>query len=99
MCTAPMSPDAGESADLVGQVIEIWRSVLGQVEIEPDSNLLDLGATSLTAVRIRARIRAELGRDVDLIDFLEYPTPRQLASVVVTSEKWDAPKPRFGLNR
>jgi acyl carrier protein len=86
------APDAGLD-DITRRVVAIWRSVLARDDIEPDSHLLDLGATSLTAVRIRSRIRAELGREVDLIDFLEHPTPRELAPIVAAASPWAGPEP------
>lgn len=75
------------------QVIGIWRHFFPNAEIGPDSHLLDLGATSLTAVRIRSRIRAELGREIELVDLLEHPTPRELAVVVAAAEPWQGVEP------
>lgn len=70
------------------RIVEIWSSVLGGVEVHEDSHLMDLGATSLTAVRIRSRIHAELGRELDIVDLLEHPTPRELAPIVAAAEPW-----------
>ena len=78
---------------LIGTIIKIWADVLDVSGIEPDSHLLDLGATSLSAVKIRSRIRVELGRDVDLVEFLEHPTPREFAPIVRDAERWEAPEP------
>jgi acyl carrier protein len=84
-------PSDDELREITSQVIAIWESVLGMQGIHSDSHLLDLGATSLTAVRIRSRVRAELGREIDLIDFLEYPTPRELAPIVAVAPRWEGP--------
>ena len=81
-------PDQVDLDALTRRVIEIWSSVLGVDGIEPDSHLLDLGGTSLSAVRIRSRVRVELGRDVDLMDFLEHPTPAEFAAIVQASDPW-----------
>ncbi len=70
------------------RIIEIWTSVLRGPEVHDDSDLVDLGATSLTAVRIRSRIRAELGKDIDLVDLLDHPTPRELAPVIAAAQPW-----------
>jgi acyl carrier protein len=70
------------------RIIAIWTSALRGVEVHDDSNLLDLGANSLTAVRIRSRIRAEFGKELDLAELLEYPTPRELAPVVAAAPQW-----------
>lgn len=84
-------PSGDELGELTSALIAIWESVLGVTGIGPDNHLLDLGATSLTAVRIRSRIRAKLGREVDLVDFLEHPTPRELAQVVAAAPGWEGP--------
>lgn len=86
--------DADQRADVdTEQVIAIWRTFFPHADIGPDSHLLDLGATSLTAVRIRSRIRAELGREVELVDLLEHPTPRELAKVIAAAEPWQGLEP------
>jgi acyl carrier protein len=87
------APLSTEDIDTIRKrIVEIWASVLRQPEVQEDSHLLDLGATSLTAVRIRSRIRAELGKEVPLVDLLEHPTPRQLAPVVAAAEPWLGPQ-------
>jgi acyl carrier protein len=78
--------------ELTEQVVAIWRTVLDHPDLTADSHLLDLGATSLNVVRIRAKIRAQLGREVDLLDFLDHPTPRGLAAVVATAPTWQGPQ-------
>jgi len=85
-------PGESELGALTARVVAIWASVLALPGIGPDSNLLDLGAASLAAVRIQSRIRTELGKDVDLIDMLDNPTPRELAAVVAAAEPWTGPE-------
>jgi acyl carrier protein len=70
------------------RMIEIWSRFFPGAEITPESHLLDLGANSMTAVRIRSRIRAELGREIELVDLLEHPTPAALSAVVVAAPVW-----------
>jgi acyl carrier protein len=87
-------PDLTTDVERIAErVVAIWKSVLPDVDVEPDTNLLDLPATSLTAVRIRSRIRAELGKEIELIDILENPTPRELASVIAAAPAWSPPPP------
>jgi acyl carrier protein len=78
--------------ELTEKVAAIWRTVLNEENLTADSHLLDLGATSLNVVRIRAKIRADLGKEVDLLDFLDHPTPRELAMVVATAPAWQGPQ-------
>lgn len=80
------------SADVLDHIAErivvIWRELTKVPDIGADTDLFDIGATSLTAVRIRSRIRAELGKEIELVDLLEHPTPRELASVIATADVW-----------
>ncbi|GAA0743732.1 acyl carrier protein [Dactylosporangium roseum] len=71
------------------RIVAVWRDIFGLPDLDADSHLLDLGANSLTAVKIRSRIRAEFGREVELIEFLDHPTPRELAPVVAAAPEWD----------
>ncbi|WP_214414750.1 acyl carrier protein [Sphaerisporangium fuscum] len=78
--------------DVAEQLVAIWKSVLKTSDIDPDSNLHDLGATSLAAVRIRSRVRAQLGKEIDIVALLEHPTPRELAVLVVDAPAWSGPQ-------
>jgi acyl carrier protein len=75
-------------AEFVERIVDIWRSVLDRPDVTADSHLLDLGANSLTAVKIRSRIRSDLGREIDLVELLDHPTPRELAPVVSAAPEW-----------
>lgn len=89
------NPDRTIGTDLdalADRMVEIWRSVLRDVEVGLDSHLLDLGGTSLTAVRIRSRVLAEFGKEIELVDFLDHPTPRALAAVVTAAPRWRGPQ-------
>jgi aryl carrier-like protein len=87
------SPCDDDLSAITGRIVAIWESVLDRPGIQPDSDLLELGATSLTAVKIQSRIRAEVGRNVELLELLEHPTPRELASVVAAASPWTGPEP------
>lgn len=53
------------AADTPESVIaEVWRDVLGVPTVRPDDDFLALGGDSLIAVRIAARLRERLGREV-----------------------------------
>jgi acyl carrier protein len=79
--------------DLAERLVAIWRGVLKTTDVHADTNLLDLAVTSLTAVRIRSRIRAELGKEIELIDILDHPSPRELAMVIAAAPAWAGPQP------
>jgi acyl carrier protein len=74
---------------LVQQIVAIWQRVAPNCVVEPDTDLFDLPVTSLEAVRIRSWIRAELGREIELYDFVDHPTLQELAAVVAAAPVWE----------
>jgi acyl carrier protein len=90
---SPQLDTEDDIAALTERIVIIWRSVFEQADITADSHLMDLGANSLVAVKIRTWIRLEFGRELDLIELLDHPTPRELAPVVAAAEKWDGSEP------
>lgn len=67
--------------DLERRIIAIWEEVLGVERIGARDNFFELGADSLTAARLFARVRAELGEATPLAPVFEAPTPEQLANL------------------
>jgi aryl carrier-like protein len=80
---------APDQPTIVEELVRIWRAVLRRDSLQADSDFLDNGGTSLTALRILAYLREDLGRDVDIALILENPTPVALAEVVRTAAQWD----------
>ena len=60
-------------------LVEIWRDVLGVEQVGIGENFFALGGHSLLGVRMIARIRATLGRDLPLAALFEEPTIVRLA--------------------
>jgi amino acid adenylation domain-containing protein len=57
---------ASEGIDGTAAVIAaVWQDVLGRPKVGPDEDFLALGGDSLIAVRIAARLRERLGREVE----------------------------------
>lgn len=65
------------------RMLDIWQEVLGRDDFGVDDDFFDLGADSLHAVQVIARLRTELGLVIDNEDGLqllfENPTVAQLA--------------------
>lgn len=80
-------------SSLVDWVVELWRSLVDDDRIDADTQIFDLAASSLTAVRMRSRIQAELGKQIELIDILDHPTPRELAAAIETAPAWAGLRP------
>jgi hypothetical protein len=74
--------------EIVQELVRIWRTVLGDDALNAESDLLDSGGTSFTALRILAYIREDLGRDVDVATILDQPTPAALAPALKYAPAW-----------
>jgi len=72
----------------VDELVRIWRTVLRDDSLHADSDLIECGGTSLSAVRVMAHVRESIGRDVDVESILENPTPAALAPVVTDAPMW-----------
>jgi amino acid adenylation domain-containing protein/FkbM family methyltransferase len=73
------------------RVAEAWREVLGVQRIGRDDGFFDLGGHSLLLARVHARLQAELGREIPIVELFRSPTVAALA------ERLDAPRaPRPG---
>jgi non-ribosomal peptide synthetase component F/acyl carrier protein len=75
-------------------LVEVWEEVLGRSPIGIHDNFFALGGHSLLALRLVARVREALGRDVSAASLLERPTVAGLAGVLAAApdgERWTAP--------
>lgn len=61
-------------------VARIWRDVLHVDAVAPTDNFFDLGGHSLLAMQVQARLRADLGRSIRVVDLFRSPTVRALAT-------------------
>ncbi|MFE4022777.1 type I polyketide synthase [Streptomyces sp. NPDC059101] len=59
---------------------EVWQTALRLAEISVDDRFFDLGGTSLLLVQVRRELVRRLGRDVPMVDLLQYPTIRAHAA-------------------
>src|SRR5690606_11151449 len=82
-------PEFAGSADFVAPgtsteyaLAEIFAEVLGSERIGMSDSFFDLGGNSLVATRVVARINAEFGGGVNVLDLFEAPTVGALARVV-----------------
>lgn len=75
---APAS-GAGEDADPTEDVGKVVAEVLGLSDVDPNANLLDLGASSAELIHVTSRVEQEFGFEVDIEEMLEYPYVSTLA--------------------
>lgn len=80
--------DAGESTEqrsfsiIEHTVAESWAELLGQPQVDPDSNFFALGGHSLMALRCLSKLREKLPVALSLSDFFENPTVALQAALV-----------------
>ncbi|HEX8905315.1 MAG TPA: non-ribosomal peptide synthetase, partial [Longimicrobiaceae bacterium] len=75
----------------------VWAEVLGVERVGRDDGFFDLGGHSLLMVRLQARLRDVLGREIPIADLFRFPTVASLAAHLATAA--DAPAPRPGKER
>ena len=79
---APEAPSPAGAAALQEFVQRVWRELLDLEGLDPDTNVFDLGADSMHLVRARRRIHEETGCELDVAEFFQAPTARELAAAI-----------------
>jgi len=77
--------------DLESIVSSVWREVLGLARVAIDEDFFSLGGTSMLAMRMRARLKAEFGVDLPLRALFDHPTVEGIASALGRREKDESP--------
>ncbi len=81
---APDAPAAARrlkpDTEMESRLAAIWEELLGVPSVGADDGFFDLGGHSLLLARLQARIAAELGHDLTLVELFQYPTLRDLAA-------------------
>ncbi|MGC4804630.1 amino acid adenylation domain-containing protein [Micromonospora sp. DT233] len=85
-----------DSASLLSRAAHIWADVLDVELPGPDDNLFDLGATSLAATRIAARLRAEFEVKLTLRTLFDHPTLAELLPYLDGGERAGEARPPTG---
>lgn len=71
---------AGDS--VLDQVLTLWRSMLGDADIDADTSFFAAGGESLLFIRMVSRVQRTFGVTVPVADLSSAPTPRTLAAQV-----------------
>jgi amino acid adenylation domain-containing protein len=73
------------------EIAAIWRQVMNVERVGVHDSFFDLGGHSLLAVRLLARIRRQLGRDLPLASLFAGPTIAHLAALIEREPMPDTP--------
>jgi amino acid adenylation domain-containing protein len=93
-------PAAADVAGAEAAVAAVWREVLGRAAIGPGDNFFDVGGTSLALTMVRARLSAQFGRPLKIVDLFRHPTIRSLAAFLGRAAPGpDDPGPGSGLDQ
>jgi sugar O-acyltransferase (sialic acid O-acetyltransferase NeuD family) len=79
------SLDAATGAPVESRMLEIFREILHLDDVTPETDFLDAGGDSLSAVVLRHCIHEAFGVNIPMEDFHESLTPARLSSVVTSS--------------
>ncbi len=77
------SDQAGDNV-YVQRLQKIVQTVISEVDVGVDDNILDLGTSSLKLAQIHEQIDEEFPDQIELADLFDYPTVNQLATFLRT---------------
>jgi hypothetical protein len=67
-------------------IVNVWREVLKQEKISIHHNFFEVGGNSLDMIKINARLKKTIGRDIPVITMFEYPTVYSLSRCLEEKE-------------
>ncbi len=83
-------------ADELERIIaEIWCEVLSAEQVSTHESFFDIGGTSLGVVRVAAKLRKRLDRDISVVTLFQYPSVSALAKHLAQTDR--RPKPAGAL--
>jgi acyl carrier protein len=94
MAVAYAAPPDG----LEGAIADIWREVLQVEKVSVQDNFFDVGGNSLHVVRMHAKIRERLKREIPFVDLFKYTTIESLATYL-SQDQDNTTLPQQGLER
>jgi thioesterase domain-containing protein/acyl carrier protein len=91
--------DSRGAAEIVGQLNELWETVLGTPPSTVDADFFASGGDSLGAVFLIAECSRRFGLDLPLTVLFEHPTPRTLGGAIQQARRSNAGQERSRLIR
>jgi amino acid adenylation domain-containing protein len=75
------------------RIAAVWQEVLGIESVGLDDNFFEIGGHSMLVARMQERLRAELGREVTIVELFQFPTIAALAAHLDPARDSDAAAP------
>jgi amino acid adenylation domain-containing protein len=73
-------------------IAAIWKEVLGRETVGIRDNFFDLGGNSLDFIKVSARLKEELDREIPVLTLFTYPTVASLAEHLAGDSENQTPK-------
>jgi hypothetical protein len=67
---------------LEGEIVEIWRTLLGVEHIGAHDNFFDLGGNSLIGIQVVSLVRQRFQIDMSLENLFDSPSPSEFAAII-----------------
>lgn len=83
---AAPAPVAAAGDSVLDAVVTLWRSMLGNPDIDADTNFYAAGGESLLFIRMVSRVQRTHGITVSVADLATTPTPRALAAQITEAQ-------------
>ncbi|MCF3103080.1 hypothetical protein IPZ58_16010 [Streptomyces roseoverticillatus] len=87
--TAPVPGRAPSSAEPAADVLAHWQRVLGTA-VGMEDDFFDVGGHSLQVLELVALVEANTGRQLDVAEWLDDPTPQRMAELLAPAAADDA---------
>ncbi|MFT7839211.1 condensation domain-containing protein [Saccharothrix sp. BKS2] len=75
-------PRAAAGAEVGARVVQVWREVLGEEGVTPDSDYFALGGTSIAGISVLRALERDFDVRLSFADLYAHPTARGLAERV-----------------
>jgi amino acid adenylation domain-containing protein len=63
-------------------IYQVWRELLPNQNVGVNDNFFDVGGHSLLLLRVQGQLRERLGRELSMVELLQYPTIASLAAAL-----------------
>ena len=87
----PKGAEASFGTSAESFLADVWKEVFSKTAVSRDSHFFQFGGDSLTAGVVAARVKANFGVDLDMLDFVSYPALSELAARIDSLQEHPSP--------